>query len=185
MESILPSRTQVIVVLNFFNYKHFFSVLILALVDANYKFIYVDEGFNNSFLRCALTDWSFNLPPPVNTEGIPGPNINYHIVGDVVFSLTKNLMKPYPHGHLDKPKRIFNYWISCTIWVAKNVFGILANRFHVFSTRIKLNPGRVTYVILASCCLHNYMVENNKHTYTNADHTFSDGAWRSNPSLNH
>jgi len=26
----------------FTNYKHFFSVLLLALMDANYKFLYVD-----------------------------------------------------------------------------------------------------------------------------------------------
>jgi hypothetical protein len=28
----------------FFNYKHFFSVLLFALVDANYCFILVDVG---------------------------------------------------------------------------------------------------------------------------------------------
>ncbi|ESO82646.1 hypothetical protein LOTGIDRAFT_108807, partial [Lottia gigantea] len=28
----------------FFNYKHFFSILLLAAVHANYHFIYVDVG---------------------------------------------------------------------------------------------------------------------------------------------
>jgi hypothetical protein len=28
----------------FYNYKHFFSILLLALVDANYCFIAVDVG---------------------------------------------------------------------------------------------------------------------------------------------
>ena len=28
----------------FFNYKHFFSVLLLAVVDANYKFVFIDVG---------------------------------------------------------------------------------------------------------------------------------------------
>lgn len=28
----------------FYNYKHFFSVFMLALVDADYKFLYVDVG---------------------------------------------------------------------------------------------------------------------------------------------
>ena len=50
----------------FFNYKHFFSVLFLALVDANYKFIYVDAGaagragdagdFHDSILKIAVSE---------------------------------------------------------------------------------------------------------------------------------
>jgi len=27
-----------------FNYKHYFSVVLLAIVDSNYKFVYVDIG---------------------------------------------------------------------------------------------------------------------------------------------
>ena len=34
-----------------FNYKHFFSVLLLALVDANYKFLHVDVGAAGCVLR--------------------------------------------------------------------------------------------------------------------------------------
>ena len=168
-------------------------------MDANYKFIYLDVGasgragdaglFNDSLLRNALTENALNIPPPINIEGISGGKINYHIVGDDAFSMTKTMMKPYPHRHLDKTKRIFNYRLSRARRVVENAFGILAHRFRVFLTTIKLSPERVTYSILASCCLHNYMVEKNKQTYTsvcddeNADYTLSDGAWRDDPPL--
>ncbi|CAB4013843.1 Hypothetical predicted protein [Paramuricea clavata] len=184
----------------FYNYKHFYSVLLLAVVDANYKFIYVDAGaagragdaglFNASVLKRTLDDGSLNLPPPACVEGIPEALINYHMVGDDAFALTRNMMKPYPHRHMDKPKRIFNYRLSRARRVVENAFGILASRFRVFLTTIKLSPQRVTYLILASCCLHNFMVDNNKHAYTSAgdvesgDHTFLSGAWRADPPLN-
>ncbi len=150
-----------------------------------------DAGlFNASVLKRALNDRSLNLPPPACVEGIPKALINYHMVGDDAFALTTNMMKPYPHRHMDKPQRIFNYRLSRTRWVVENAFGILASRFRVFLTTIKLSPERVTYLILASCCLHNFMVDNNKHAYTSAgdvesaDHTFLPGAWQADPPLN-
>ncbi|XP_028417861.1 putative nuclease HARBI1 [Dendronephthya gigantea] len=184
----------------FYNYKHFYSVLLLAVVDAKYRFIYVEAGaagpagdaglFNASVLKRTLDNGSLNLPPPTCVEGIPEPLISYHMVGNDAFALTSTMMKPYPHRHIDKTKRIFNYRLSRARRVVENAFGILASRFCVFLTTIKLSPERVTYLILASCCLHNFMVNNNKHAYTSTgdveseDHAFLSGAWRADPPLN-
>ena len=65
-------------------------MLLLALVDANYKFLYVDVGapgragdagvFAVSSLKQALERKTLNLPPAKIIEGIPSP-VNYHIVG--------------------------------------------------------------------------------------------------------
>ena len=49
--------------------------------------------------------------------------------------------------------------------MVKNAFGILANRFRLFLTTIKLSNDKVVSLILTACCLHNFMVETNKHTY--------------------
>lgn len=64
----------------FFNYKHFFSVILLALVDANYRFIYLDIGaagragdsgvFGESTLKKALSSNNLNLTPPKSIQGI-------------------------------------------------------------------------------------------------------------------
>ena len=58
----------------FFNYKVTFSIVLLALVDANYKFIYVYIGcngrisdggvFRNSSLSTAIDENILNTPPP-------------------------------------------------------------------------------------------------------------------------
>ncbi|VDI24900.1 Hypothetical predicted protein [Mytilus galloprovincialis] len=58
----------------FFNYKHFFSTVMMALVDADYKFIWLSVGsygsasdsqiFRDSELRPMLEDGTLDLPPP-------------------------------------------------------------------------------------------------------------------------
>ena len=172
----------------------------MALVDANYKFIYVNVGaslrardagvYNESTLKKVVLNNMVNLPPPATIEGIAS-KINVHIVGDDAFAMDKNLMKPYPHKSLDKEKRIFNYRLSRARRVVENAFGILTNRWRVFLTRIKLCPDKVTYLVPAACCLHNFLVEKNKHSYTSAadadaenrDHTVTPGLWSSDPSL--
>ena len=183
----------------FFNYKHFFSVILLGLVDANYRFVYVDVGasgragdagvFSRSTLKEALTRETLHLPPPVTKDGLT-EKLPYHIVGDDAFPLSERIMKPYPQRDLDKPKRIFNYRLSRARRVVENAFGILANRFRVFLTKINLSPDKVVEVILAACCLHNYMVETNKHSYLNVldvenadNYTVSAGDWRNDTAL--
>jgi hypothetical protein len=84
------------------------------MVDANYKFIYVDVGaagragvFADSALQKALTINSLDLPDAVALQGI-STKISHHVVGDDAFPLNARLMKPYPYRNLEKEKRIFN-----------------------------------------------------------------------------
>ena len=50
-------------------------------------------------------------------------------------------------------------------------------------------PDKLTYVIFAACCLHNYLAEGNKSTYVstanveNADHSIRNGTWRNDVRL--
>ena len=63
----------------YFNYKHSFSIVLLAIVDADYKFLYVDVGcngrvsdggvFKNSAIYAALESNSLNIPPPKPMPG--------------------------------------------------------------------------------------------------------------------
>jgi len=58
----------------YFNYKHHFSIVLLALVDANYKFLYVDISCcgrlcdggvsNNSSIAELLASNSLHIPQP-------------------------------------------------------------------------------------------------------------------------
>lgn len=107
------------------------------MVDANYKFIFVDVGaagragdagvFGDSTLKRALELNSLDLPSPRTLSGI-ATKIDHHIVGDDAFPLTRQIMKPYPHRNLEKKQRIYNYRLSRARRVVENAFGILAHR---------------------------------------------------------
>nr|CAI5847063.1 unnamed protein product [Callosobruchus analis] len=96
----------------FFNYKEFYSVVMLALVDADNKFVAVDIG---SYGReeMQILKKEFPIPPP---QPLPGMNIlvPHVILGDEAFALHEHLMKPYPRNQsvTDKTKAIYNYRLS-------------------------------------------------------------------------
>ena len=84
MENMLPfnnHQTQD----QFFNYKHYFSIIVLAMVDANYKFIDVDVGaagragdagvFADSALKKALATNGLDLPEAVELRRDINKNI--------------------------------------------------------------------------------------------------------------
>ena len=102
---------------SFFNYKGTHSIVLLAVVDANYKFIYVDVGnygrqsdggtFSRSSLTTAMEKGTLSLPlPSLLLNDIEAP---YVFVGDEAFPLKKNLMRPYPGRNLPEDQAIFNY----------------------------------------------------------------------------
>ena len=141
----------------------------MGLVDANYKFLYIDVGcngrisdggvFRNCHLSKALEQNSFNIPS-VGELPNDGRKLPYVIVRDDASPLKTYLMKPYPHQHLSREKRIFNYRLSRARRVFENAFDILVNRFRVFLTTINLSPENVKKIIVASVALHNYLRTN-------------------------
>ena len=150
----------------YFNYKHSFSIVLLAVVDADYKFTYVDVGCNgrisdggvlkNSSLHPALEENTLNLPSPEPLPGNSDP-IPYMIVADDAFPLKQYILKPYSQHGLTNEKRIYNYRLSRARRIVENAFGILANRFRIFMQPIGLVPETVERIVLACCSLHNFL----------------------------
>ncbi|XP_055644630.1 uncharacterized protein LOC129780405 [Toxorhynchites rutilus septentrionalis] len=124
----------------YFNHKRHHSLILLALVSADYKFVIVDIGaagrhndagvFNSSMLGQALREDTLKIPPP---SVLPGTNemFPYTMVGDAAFQLKTNLMRPYGGEFLPPDKLIFNYRLSRARNVVENAFGILASRWRI------------------------------------------------------
>jgi len=153
----------------YYDYKQQFSVVLLALVDAHYRFLYIDVGangrmsdagvFSNSKLSGALENNDLKFPPasalPGTTTGAP-----FVVVADDAFPLKTYMLKPYP-GRLydDTNTRIFNYRLSRARRVVENAFGILVNRWRVLRGRMLVEPETAEKVVLAVCTLHNYLAK--------------------------
>ena len=57
---------------------------------------------------------------------------------DDVFGLRNFMQKPFSQMNLIREERIVNYRVSLVRGVSENAFGILANRFHVMLTTMRL-----------------------------------------------
>ena len=159
----------------FHNYKGQFSICLMALCDANYKFIFVDirqYGSNaDGGIFSEICFWikiseeaTWYTPPPKVIENAPQLGLLPHcIVADEAFPLRIDLMRSYPHRNknqnLPQEKAIFNYRLSRAHRIVENSFGILAQRWRIFNRRIQLHEDNVTEVIKACCVLHNFMRE--------------------------
>lgn len=139
----------------FFNYKGTFSVLLFALVDADYCFRYIDVGGNGRASDSAIfRDSTLNIAMQNNLLDMPEKSV---IIGDDAFPLRKNLMKPYSRTALSIAEKIFNYRLSRARRVVENAFGILVWRFRIFLRPIELKLSTVDKVIWAACSLHNWL----------------------------
>lgn len=119
------------------NYTSRFSVLLMSVVDANFKFIYVNVGiqgrvsdggiFGQLVLRAVMNRCLLNILP---LKQLPGTNITvpYAFVEDEAFPLRTDLVKPNPYGNLYHGQRIVNYQLLRARHTVQKAFGILANR---------------------------------------------------------
>ena len=95
MENTLLSRNPKKSGSEYFNYKGYFSLVLLALVDADYKFLWVNMGASGSssdaqiFNRCKL-------------KRSGGPDLHYFLLRDDAFTLKPWLVKPYSRRQLTR-----------------------------------------------------------------------------------
>ena len=117
----------------YFNYKGYFSLVLLALVDTEYKFLWVNIGASGSSSDAQIFDHSklkriengtLRLPPP-EPLGPGGQNLHYLLLGDDAFTIMLCLVKPYSRRKMSRDERIANYRISRGHRVLENAFGIL------------------------------------------------------------
>lgn len=130
---------------------------LMAIVDANYKFISVDVGsegrhhdgsvWKESSIGKAITARALNIPLKKSIEN--GPALPYVFIGDEAFQLTDTMMRPYARRSLKDDhvgsslsKKVFNYrYVNLTLLlVFLQIYSItekyIAQSFYLLPIRI-------------------------------------------------
>ncbi|XP_021376400.1 protein ALP1-like [Mizuhopecten yessoensis] len=172
----------------------FFSIVLLALVDSDYKFVWADLGglgsasdaqiYNSSELKHGAEEdlLGFPQPTPLPQDTTDAP---YFYIGDDAFALRSYMMKPYSLRGVSQEERIYNYRLSRARRVVENAFGILANRFQVILGTMPHKPETVKLRVNTCLVLHNLMrvrypsLKNQQlDQQASPEEDFVPGAWR-------
>ncbi len=149
---------------DYVNRKSYHSVVMQAVVDSRYMFRDIVVGWpgsvhdarvlSNSKLydlgtKCELFDSN-------TKQNILGCQIGPVILGDPAYPLLNWLMKGYPENpNTPYWQRHFNYRLSRARMTVENTFGRWKGRFRRFLKRVDMDVDALTYVVAASCIIHN------------------------------
>lgn len=158
----------------YYNYKHFFSMVLLAVCDVNYLFTFIDVGsygkasdstvYKESLLFKKMRAGTLNIPSPRKIS----TNLNYFnysFVGDEAFGLSEHMLRPYSGKHLDFGKRIFNYRLSRARRCIECSFGILTNKWRIFHRPLNVSISFAEKIVKACCILHNFVRQRDGYNF--------------------
>ena len=111
------------------NFKNFYSIVLMGLVDAKYRFIWASCGFpgnsHDSIILQSTNLWDKiqdgQVIPPY-AKNVDGVDVFPLILGDSAFPFKPWLMKPYTNAVLTPKQRYFNYRLSRARMTTEGVY---------------------------------------------------------------
>ncbi|OXA48620.1 protein ANTAGONIST OF LIKE HETEROCHROMATIN PROTEIN 1 [Folsomia candida] len=139
---------------DYYNYKKYFSIVLMAVADHKYKFWYANvgqAGRNSDSTFFART----KLHERLSNGTLLGGN-SWHLISDAAFPLKDWLLKPYlDNENTPAYQKEFNFRLSRARMVIKNAFGRLKGRWRILLRRMD-NSVPVAIDIVNTCViLHN------------------------------
>lgn len=152
----------------FSNYRKYYSVVLLAMCDSDYRFTYINIGscgtdsnsniFKNSTLYNQLHSGEIILPQPKPLPNTTEP-LPYMVIGDAAFGISNKVLRPYARSNLTYKKKIFNYRLSRARRYIESTCGILSNKFRIFHRPMNTSMPNTITIVKACCVLHNFIRE--------------------------
>ena len=148
------------------NFKNFYSIVMMALVDSKCRFIWGTCGFpgnsHDAIIFQSTQLWSDikegNFIPEIaaNLNGVLVPPL---VVGDSAFPFQPWLMKPYGNAVLTPEQRYFNYRLSRARMVTEECYGQLRGRWRILLRKCEGSKEEVRVATLACMVLHNVCID--------------------------
>ena len=116
----------------FYNYKDLFYVVLMAVADTHYHFMYVDTGsygkdcgstvFKRSTLWTSIQTNMLELP----LSGTEGSSVPHFFVGDEGIPLNRNILRHFGGSNLSVKKRSVQLTLACAehevMWILLSEF---------------------------------------------------------------
>ena len=147
------------------NFKNFYSIVLMAMVDSHYRFVWGSCGFpgnSHDAVIFRLTDLWTRIQEgfiPVIGKTVGDVTVPPLIVGDSAFPLRTWLMKPYTNAVLTPQQRNFNYRLSRARMVTEGAYGQLKGRWRVLLRKSESSQDNVRITTLACMVLHNICMQ--------------------------
>ena len=144
-------------------YKNYCAITILAVVDADGLFTYVDAGragslgdaftYNHSGLKARIEtgDWLNER----HSQVVNGRRVRPYLVADSVFALSSTVIKGYDHPPAPGHQRSFNAAVVKARRVVETTFGKTKGRFHILMNNFLNDPDFAADIALLCCAMNN------------------------------
>ncbi|KAK5983772.1 DDE Tnp4 domain-containing protein [Trichostrongylus colubriformis] len=150
----------------YYNYKKNYSIILLALVDCDYRILAFDLGapgrveyaevYRRSNIKRFL-DAKDEVFPPTRTLGSVGP-VQYHILVNRGFGQDYRFVGPYSQSSANTPsKRKFNQKHSGAWRMVESAFGLLCQRFGILQRTLQVEPANAIKIVTSLLVLHNLL----------------------------
>lgn len=156
----------------YYNYKGYHSIVLQAVVDANYKYIFIDVGgfgcqhdaatFKASQLYRAIVQKKLDFPISSRVEN-SNLFLPYFFIGDGAYALSEFLIKPFRITQLLHEQLIFNQQLSRARVVVENAFAHTSQKWRILLAPINKSPEIVNMIIKCTCVLHNVILDLDKN----------------------
>ncbi|CAF2520751.1 unnamed protein product [Rotaria sp. Silwood2] len=153
---------------DYYNYKKYHSIIMLATVNSSLKFTYINIGApgrcNDSSVygRSSLARIIENQIYANHYMIINNIRIQSHLIADSAFALHATLLKPYPQrSNMPHAHSVFNYRLSRWRSTVERAFGLLKTRFRCLHKKIEFDLSHTITIVQAATILHNICITDN------------------------